>query len=1069
MSNFLEELNNDDSNYLDIQSVSNSHTQPKSSNTPSDITPYLLPSDITFLQLLKDRHGIEITHADIRTVNELHFILANENRLKLLNDPNSTYVNVQNGRVLGVLAFAAIGFFAFPALLGTSALAGALIGAAIGWRLFGGKKDEDPKSAQTFGFDSAPALVPIGGVVPLIFCNRAINPNGGVRTSGTVLFSRVDTWGGVQTLLTLYSLCLGEIGYLAENEMLINGQPRTNFFADELLTSWLPGTDNQPIFAEPGFENYSQTITTTNNNLLGHDKRGRARNNQTNSTTFEIRESKNGNEFDRFVPGDRYLVNGQNFRLINRNVSAKTVTANAPLTFNSGHDIFATYEVRYTTSKKCAELHLNFAASLWGRDKKNRLLNHAVLADIFVDDVRVGRFFILAKSETTIRRRLIIANLPYATHKIRLVPLLRNDGTTVIGLGDNKTLQTLNTGFFVNGKQVILAYEGGSTASANTLNNALSFNRKQSVSSERSAPVQLTTVAEVVKPSDLSHSNKANYTGLSFASLQAEASVRLQGDPNPSFFVYTGIIGRCHAAAGFANVASTADTLADLTTDFSANEFVGKILRNLDKQTESLIIARTANTITTAEELNWSVGDRYLIYYFDSLVYFPDIYVYTLANAKGGLGAILPDNLIEDFFIDYVSVCRARDFCKTNNYFWDGIINEPISWTQWATRESLTCLLYPTRFGGKFGLIPEQFTEPVALFNASNMSDYTEDYAPRQRLNAVHITYRDGVSDGDSIKFREKTVSVLTTAVFNGTEPMFAESVRFDAITNEAQAIRVAQIMLKSRLLQQRVISFKTGLQGFGVTAGDLIVVQHITTEVQKEMSGFVKEVEIVNATTNRVQLSVPLREGINSSYSAAIYRTANGTLQRDLPVSSVVSTVGGQQDIKLQIEGLTAPLNATRDNLAPDYVTVSLNQTERRIYRISSLQPNEDGSCNVTAALWTDRILSLDGMVTIGSDNLDGVFACGQPVTSGGQSIQFYQINLTSATGNVIFNYKAFTIPDQFEVIYDGETILNTGYISGSGSFVFAKTSTTVNVAFVRVTAELGGTAWNFSMSCPQ
>ena len=72
------------------------------------------------------------------------------------------------------------------------------------------------------------------------------------------------------------------------------------------------------------------------------------------------------------------------------------------------------------------------------------------------------------------------------------------------------------------------------------------------------------------------------------------------------------------------------------------------------------------------------------------------------------------------------------------------------------------------------------------------------------------------------------------------------------------------------------------------------------------------------------------------------------------------------QTELWLEISGLNDPLNATRDNLAPDYVVVSLNQTERRLYRISSIQPNEDGSVSITAALWTDEILSTEGLITV-------------------------------------------------------------------------------------------------------
>lgn len=966
MSNFYTDLNDDDSNYLDIQT-----TQER-----TELQPYLLPADHAFLQILKQRHGIELSSTDLKSLSELHFILANENRLKLLHDPNSTHINVQNGKVVGILAFAAIGFFAFPLipLLGISGLTGALIGASIGWRLFGGKKQQKQegstaRSAPTFGFDSAPALVPIGGIIPLVFCNRAINPNGGVRTSGSVFYSRVDTFGGVQRLFALYGLCLGEIGYMSENDILINGQPRENFFTDELSTFYKTGNLQQPVNTDADFTYYSQTISASSNNQIGHDKRGFATSSYTNTNSFQVKETDNGNEFETFSPSDRYQVAGQQFRAVRRDAANKIIFTNVNLTFNSGDPIYAMYESRYTTSKKCTEIHLNFVANLWARNNDNKILAHAILADVYVDTVRVTRIYIVGKSESQIRRRLILTNLNYGSHTVKLVPLVSHDDSIqVIKLGDTQTIQTYDTGVTISGKQVQVIYEQENSFSLDTgeINRTLSFDGKQQVSSDRGAPCQLTTVCEVVKPSDLGHSRLANYPGLSYSGLKAVASNRLQGDPSPNFFIYKGIIGRCHVVAGQANIASTSTVLTDLTVNFT-NVTVGMVLRNLDKQIESIILSKTSNSITTTGALYWNVGDRYLVYYNDSICYFPDIYVYTLTNSQGGLGSILPGSLMSDFFVDYPSICRARDFCKTNNFYYDGAINESTPWSQWVTRESMTCLLFPTKFGGKFGLIAEGFTEPVMLFNASNITEYSEDYAPKQRLNTVHITYKDGNSDGTTIKFRDKTVSILTQAAFSGIEKTYSEALRFDAITNETQAIRIGQVYLKSRLLQSRVINFTTGLQGFAVTAGDLIIVQHILTEVQKEMSGFITDVSVVSSTVNRVKLSTPLKYGLDAnSYSCAVYRTANGILQRDLPVSTILITESGETSIWLEIRGLTDPLNATRDNLAPDYVVVSLNQTERRLYRISAIQPNDDGSVSITAALWTDEILSVAGLVTV-------------------------------------------------------------------------------------------------------
>lgn len=100
--------------------------------------------------------------------------------------------------------------------------------------------------------------------------------------------------------------------------------------------------------------------------------------------------------------------------------------------------------------------------------------------------------------------------------------------------------------------------------------------------------------------------------------------------------------------------------------------------------------------------------------------------------------------------------------------------------------------------------------------------------------------------------------------------------------------------------------------------------------------------------------------------------------------------------------------------------------------------------------------------------------------------------ITLGSATGNVVFSYDAFSIPDKFEVWYDGVKQIDTGYRgdtsyqsdlnanlamrglppetimgTGSGSTNFSKT-TTSTTALVRVYGPLPDTSWDFTLNCP-
>ena len=100
--------------------------------------------------------------------------------------------------------------------------------------------------------------------------------------------------------------------------------------------------------------------------------------------------------------------------------------------------------------------------------------------------------------------------------------------------------------------------------------------------------------------------------------------------------------------------------------------------------------------------------------------------------------------------------------------------------------------------------------------------------------------------------------------------------------------------------------------------------------------------------------------------------------------------------------------------------------------------------------------------------------------------------INLGTGTGNVTLNFNAGTIPDKFEVWFDGIKVIDTGYrgnanyqiqlnnaleerglpsetISGVGlgSAFFHKTTNT-EVALVKVYAPLENTLWNLTLGCP-
>jgi hypothetical protein len=156
--------------------------------------------------------------------------------------------------------------------------------------------------------------------------------------------------------------------------------------------------------------------------------------------------------------------------------------------------------------------------------------------------------------------------------------------------------------------------------------------------------------------------------------------------------------------------------------------------------------------------------------------------------------------------------------------------------------------------------------------------------------------------------------------------------------------------------------------------------------------------------------------------------------------------------------------------------------------------------------------------------EDTSGAIACSTTATyNGGESYPTSQsINLGENTGNTNLQYNAETVPDRFIVEWDGNVVIDTGYVGGSqydfggasrstftGGFVgridpitgnsypdfttypndgypivtsssppllpgsgstdFNKTTSSPQLATLKVYAPLAGTAWNATLNCPQ
>lgn len=91
----------------------------------------------------------------------------------------------------------------------------------------------------------------------------------------------------------------------------------------------------------------------------------------------------------------------------------------------------------------------------------------------------------------------------------------------------------------------------------------------------------------------------------------------------------------------------------------------------------------------------------------------------------------------------------------------------------------------------------------------------------------------------------------------------------------------------------------------------------------------------------------------------------------------------------------------------------------------------------------------------------------CTEQQNSGGQGIFSNTYDLGKC-GDFTFRYQAYFIPDQFQIFQDDNLIFDTGgKVSGGATVTVTAVGQTTLIRVV-VTADLSGTAWNYTVGCP-
>lgn len=93
---------------------------------------------------------------------------------------------------------------------------------------------------------------------------------------------------------------------------------------------------------------------------------------------------------------------------------------------------------------------------------------------------------------------------------------------------------------------------------------------------------------------------------------------------------------------------------------------------------------------------------------------------------------------------------------------------------------------------------------------------------------------------------------------------------------------------------------------------------------------------------------------------------------------------------------------------------------------------------------------------------------SCMVQQNSGEQGIFSQSYDLQEYCGTFDFQYETYTIPDTIEIFYEGKTVFQVGPV-GANATVPIQYSGASTVVTVVVTAPLEGTAWNYTVGCPQ
>lgn len=341
---------------------------------------------------------------------------------------------------------------------------------------------------------------------------------------------------------------------------------------------------------------------------------------------------------------------------------------------------------------------------------------------------------------------------------------------------------------------------------------------------------------------------------------------------------------------------------------------------------------------------------------------------------------------------------------------------------------------------------------------------------------------------------QEVTITGYGSAIISGEYPNFnIEVIDKDTVYTAGSGISIDGNNVITNTNQDKVVSITGG--GATTVTGSYPNFQVSSTDTNTlysageniEISGNTINAIVPEQTPYRAGFGIEINEGltITNSLPGRQYTAGdNIVISSNDVISAIVPDCGFKS---YMYNGTDSPTLANNDGINGAKSIVFIDG----LYQHDSTYTYDGFYWTFSESIPSSSIINILESCVEAETAPDGIIyangVCGDTYSGGTIGYFEYTIELGPEVGNVLFSYESFSIPDKFEVEYNNQTVINTGYVGDSeydadlialglpattagptGAATFVKSAETPSIATVRVSAPLQGTAWEFRLDCP-